>query len=108
MSAQIFQCLFRIFLYAVKCRKELPSKLPANLLVLIQLFATHRLLNFRIKDCLDQRKQAAVRKSRIVDCSKDKLITEIPEQEQNHQYDAYPVKDTCFFASLFGREEPAV
>lgn len=82
--------------------------LSTNLLVLIQLFATHRLLNFRIKDCLDQRKQAAIRKSRIVDCSKDKLITEIPEQEQNHQYDAYPVKDTCSFASLFGREEPAV
>ncbi len=91
MSAQIFQCL-----------------LFFNLLVFYYLFATHRLLNFWIKDCLDQRKQAAVRKSRIVDCSKDELITEIPEQEQNHQYDAYPVKDTCFFTSLFGREEPAV
>ena len=82
--------------------------LYTNLLVFIQLFAIHRLLNFRIKDCLDQRKQAAVRKSQIVDCGKDKLITEIPEQEQKHQYDAYPVKDTCFFASLFGREESAV
>lgn len=89
--------------------KRFPANfLSANLLVLVQLFATHRLLNFRIKDCLDQRKQAAVRKSRIVDCGKDKLITEIPEQEQNHQYDAYPVKDTYSFASLFGREEPAV
>ena len=91
MSVQIFQCL-----------------LFFNLLVFYYLFVPHRLLNFRIKDCLDQRKQAAVRKSRIVDCSKDELITEIPEQEQNHQYDAYPVKDTCSFASLFGGEKPAV
>lgn len=91
MFAQIFQCL-----------------LFFNLLVFYYLFVPHRLLNFRIKDCLDQRKQAAVRKSRIVDCSKDELITEIPEQEQNHQYDAYPVKNTCSFASLFGREEPVV
>jgi hypothetical protein len=82
--------------------------LSTNLLVFIQLFAIHRLLNFRIKNCLDQRKQAAVRKSRIVDCGKDKLITEIPEQEQNYQYDAYPVKNACPFASLPGREEPAV
>ena len=82
--------------------------LSTNLLVLIQLFATHRLLNFRIKNCLDQRKQAAVRKSRIVDCSKDKLITEIPEQEQNHQYDTYPVKNAHASASFFGRKEPTV
>ena len=75
---------------------------------ILLLICPHRLLNFRIKDCLDQRKQAAVRKSQIVDCGKDKLITEIPEQEQKHQYDAHPVKDTCFFASLFGREESAV
>ena len=82
--------------------------LSTNLLVFIQLFAIHRLLNFRIKNCLDQRKQAAVRKSRIVDCGKDKLITEIPEQEQYYQYDTYPVKNARPFASLLGREEPAV
>ena len=89
MFAQIFQCLlYAIFFY--------------------YSFDSQRLLNFRIKNCLDQRKQAAVRKSRIVDCSKDEFITEIPEQEQNHQYDAYPVKDACPFVSLPGREEPAI
>jgi hypothetical protein len=63
---------------------------------------------FRIKYCLDQREQAAVCKSRIVDCGKDKFITEIPEQEQYYQYDTYPVKNAHPFASLFGRKEPAV
>ena len=82
--------------------------LYTNLLVFIQLFASHRLLNVRIENCLEQRKQAAVRKSRIVDCGKNKFITEIPEQEQNHQYDTYPVKNAHPFASLFGRKEPAV
>lgn len=91
MSAQSFQCL-----------------LFFNLLVFYYLFVSLRLLNFWIKDCLDQRKQTAVSKSRIVDCSKDKLITEIPEQEQNHQYDAYPIKDACPFVSLPGRKEPAI
>jgi hypothetical protein len=41
---------------------------------------------------LNQWKQAAVCKSWIIDCGKDKFITEIPEQEQNHQYDTYLVK----------------
>ncbi len=89
MSAQIFQCLlYAIFFY--------------------YSFDSQRLLNFRIKDRLDQRKQSAVCKSRIVDCGKDKFITEIPEQEQDHQYDAYPVKDASSSASFFGRKEPAV
>ena len=99
-----------MFLFAViYAGKRFPANfLSANLLVLIQLFATHRLLNFWIKYCLNQWKQAAVCKSRIVDCGKDKFIAEIPKQEQYYQYDTYPVKNAHPFASLFGRKEPAV
>lgn len=116
MITQIFQYLFWMLLYAIVCRKGIfvRSPLPYDLLILsclkIQLAkkACCPLLYFRIKYCLNQREQAAVCKSRIVDRGKDKFITEIPEQEQNHQYDTYLIKNVHPFASLFGRKEPAV
>lgn len=116
MITHIFQCLFWMLSYAIVCRKGIfvRSPLPYDLLILsclkIQLAkkACCPLSYFRIKYCLDQREQAAVCKSRIVDCGKDKFITEIPKQEQYYQYDTYPVKNAHPFASLFGRKELAV
>ena len=105
-----------MLLNAIVCRKGIfvRSQSPYDFLILpclkIQLAkkACCPLSYFRIKYRLNQWKQAAVCKSWIIDCGKDKFITEIPEQEQNHQYDPYPVKDMRPFTSLFGRKEPAV
>lgn len=66
------------------------------------------MLAFLIKDCLYQRKQAAVSKPWVIDCGKNEFIAEIAEQEQNHQDYAYLIEHACFLSSFLVGEEPAV